>query len=284
MSSAPAYATTADGSQIAWYDFGGSGEPIVLVHATGFCAQVLEPMAQHLGGRFRCVALDCRWHGRSRAYEGFGGDWRGFRDDVLAVLQAAGLERPVGFGHSCGGTALLLAEELAPGTFSRIYCYEAVVTPVEEPPPPSLELPLAAAALRRRDAFASKAEAVANFSSKAPLSTLHPAVLRAYVEHGFESEPDGSVTLRCRPHDEARIYSHGYSHAAYRDLFSVEVPVTLACGALSESFGPEMVEAVARRLRAGRTVAFEGLGHLGPMERPDVVAASVIRAADTAPA
>ena len=40
-------------------------------------------------------------------------------------------------------------------------------------------------ALRRRRKFHSREAALAAFSGKPPLSHLHPACLRAYVDYGF---------------------------------------------------------------------------------------------------
>ncbi len=40
--------TTPDGLGIAVYDYGGRGADLLLVHATGFCAEVLEPLAHSL--------------------------------------------------------------------------------------------------------------------------------------------------------------------------------------------------------------------------------------------
>src|ERR1700687_213112 len=108
--------TTPDGVSIAYYDFGGEGPPLLLAHATGFCGPVLGPMAEHLRGQFHCVALDERAHGASDPPPGGDFDWHGFATDVLAVIDHLGLERPYGFGHSCGGAAILLAEEARPGT------------------------------------------------------------------------------------------------------------------------------------------------------------------------
>src|SRR5579872_6944966 len=107
-------ARTADGVGIACYDLGGSGPVLLLAHATGFCAAVLAPLAARLADRFHCIAFDERAHGLSDrpADEDFG--WYGFAADVLAVVDHLGLEQPLGFGHSCGGAALLLAEETRP--------------------------------------------------------------------------------------------------------------------------------------------------------------------------
>jgi pimeloyl-ACP methyl ester carboxylesterase len=269
----------ADGSEIAAYDLGGDGEPLLLAHATGFHARVLGELARHLGS-YHCYALDFRGHGRSRSAAGWHGEWAAFATDVLGVIEWLGLESPYGFGHSCGGAALLLAEERAPGTFAQIYCYEPVVLPLLEPQPPAFDHPLALGAARRREIFASKADALAKYSSKAPLSSIDPRVLRAYVEHGFESDPDGSVRLRCRPSDEAMVYANATGHFGYRDLPKVRCPVELACGALSSDFGEDDLAVLAQRLTSAggssRVTVLDALDHFGPMVRPDLVAASIV--------
>lgn len=270
-----------DGSDIAVHDLGGDGEPLLLAHATGFHALVLAELARYLP-RFHCYGLDFRGHGCSRAASSWNGGWEGFATDVLTVVRGLGLARPFGFGHSLGGASLLLAEEAAPGTFRHLYCFEPIVAPMLDPLAPSFDNPLSATTEWRRERFASKAEALENFASKPPLSILDPAVLADYVEHGFETEGDGRARLRCRPADEARVYANSMSHTGFRDLPKVRCPVDLACGALTESFGEDVIEALSERLResggTARTAVFENLGHFGPMEHPETVAASVTTA------
>src|ERR1019366_7532448 len=121
--------STPGGPGIATYDFGGRGPDLLLVHATGFCAEVFIPMARALGADFHCWGLDLRAHGRSDRPDDGNFDWPGFAADVLAVVDHLGLERPFGFGHSCGGAAVLLAEEARSGVFGSLYCFEPVVYP-----------------------------------------------------------------------------------------------------------------------------------------------------------
>lgn len=273
-----ARARSADGSEIAAFDLGGKGPPLLLAHATGFHALVLAEMAKDLSS-FHCFAFDFRGHGASGAAPGWAGEWPPFGDDVLAVVDELGLERPFAFGHSCGGTALLLAEEAQPGTFRHLYCYEPIVELSMEPLPARHDVPIVQATLRRRERFGSVQEAARNYASKPPLSVLHPAVLGAYVEHGFAADGDG-VTLRCRPVDEARTYANARGHDAYARLGAVACPVDLACGSLTDDFGEELLEGVADRLRslggAARVTVMEGLDHFGPMSHPDVVAGSMM--------
>jgi pimeloyl-ACP methyl ester carboxylesterase len=282
--------TTPDGVGVALYDFGGGGADLLLVHATGFCAEVFVPMARALGDHYHCWGLDLRGHGRSDRPIDWDFAWSGFATDVATAIDHLDLDRPFGVGHSCGGAAVLLAEEARPGTFRGLYCFEPVVLP--DPPdgtPRALVEgnPLSAGARRRRETFPSAEDAFLNFCSKPPFAELDPEALRWYVESGFEVLPadeggDGTtIRLRCRRDDETAVYVGGTSHGAFGRLPEIGCPVTLACGAETDGFGPSFLEADAARLRRPTVEVLEGIGHFGPLQRPDLVADSVVRALGT---
>ncbi|MCU4184237.1 alpha/beta hydrolase [Acidiferrimicrobium sp. IK] len=268
----------ADGVEVATWDFGGSGPPILLVHATGFHAWTWIGAAAALRSRHRVWALDQRGHGTSdpspsRSYL----DWSSFASDLHRVVDALGLERPVAAGHSLGGAALLMAEQRRPGTFSALHCFEPIVIPpggrLGGPPT------LADGARRRRTRFASADAAVANFRSKAPLSILAPGIVEAYVAHGFADQPDGSVTLRLPGPEEATVYEGAPRTDIFSRLGEVQIPVTVAGGDLGPPGGPgSIVDLIAERLPAGRSQHFATLGHFGPMEDPQLVADAIAAA------
>jgi pimeloyl-ACP methyl ester carboxylesterase len=265
---------STDGVRVALHDLGGDGPALLLCHATVFHGRVWQPVADHLPDR-HSLALDFRGHGDSPLPASTDIDWRGFADDVLAVVDALGLEHVRAAGHSKGGAALLLAEQARPGTFAAIYCYEPIVFP---PMPESFvrgENPLAAGARKRRAAFASFDEAEANFASKPPLDVLHPDALRAYVRDGFWADGDGVVHLKCRPEIEARAYEMGGRHDGFARLGEIRCPVTVARGR-PEEFGPAAVAPqIADALPNGRLEEHPDLGHFGPLEAPATIAASI---------
>jgi pimeloyl-ACP methyl ester carboxylesterase len=273
-------ATAPDGTGIAVTDLGGDGPDLLLVHATGMCGAVLHPMARRLSAHFRCVTLDQRAHGDSDRPAGGRFAWTGFAEDVLAVIDSLSLDRPLAFGHSAGGAALLLAEERRPGTFAALYCYEPVVYPGDDPLPPSREdNPLAQGALRRRSSFESRDAAIRNFSSKPPFDVFDAEVLGAYVDSGFEADGDGSIHLKCAPSDEADVYAHGFSHDAFSHLHKVACPVTLAYGKLTDAFNEHFLALLAERMPAAEVLPFHRLGHFGPLQDPAAVAESIANAA-----
>jgi hypothetical protein len=77
-------------------------------------------------------------------------------------------------------------------------------------------------------------------------------------------------------------------HDAFRHLPKVRCPVDLACGELTDSFGETVLRAIDARLTAAggtcSVTVFPDLDHFGPMNRPDLVAASVAQAFSSEPA
>jgi len=278
------HVTIEEGLRLAVHDFGGDGPLVLLAHATGFHGMVLAPLAEALLPDFHPISFDERGHGtsdppRHADLEGFA--WQGFARDVLGVLDAiaevTGTDpalRPVGLGHSCGGAALLMAEQARPGTFAGIAAYEPVIFPGDPPLAASYgNNPLSAGALRRRSSFPSEAAAYENFASKAPFNRLAPQALAAYVRYGFARGDDGTLTLRCRPENEAAVYANGFSHDTYAHLSDVSCPVALSCGSETDAFGPDFLELFAARLRDATLDVLPGLSHFGPLEDPKAVAA-----------
>ncbi len=272
----PPTVRTSDGVEIAVHDLGGDGPPLLFAHATGFHGLVFAPIAQLLGGQFNGTALDERGHGDSGLPPRMDFDWRGFASDILATVDGLGLTRPFGVGHSGGGAGLLLAEQTRPGTFRALYLFEPIVFPPTGPfPGGSSDNPMAASARRRREIFGSRQEAFDNYASKPPFDRLAPEALRAYVDHGFANLDDGRVRLKCRGETEALVYEHSWSHETYDHLPEVSCPVTVACGATSDTFGAPLVEAIVDRLPRARAEVVPGVGHFGPLEDPALLARSI---------
>ena len=267
------------GVAAAAYDLGGEGPDVLLVHATGFCAAVWAPMADLLDG-CRVVALDVRGHGRASVPE-HGMEWSGTADDVLAVVDHFGLDRPVGLGHSMGGAALLLAEQARPGTFAGLWVFEPIVMPEwydsQGAGGGDGSNPLADGARRRRSTFPSAEDAFANFAAKPPMMLLAPEALAAYVTYGFEPQSDGSVTLRCRPEVEAANYEMGARHDGFAHLGEVTCPVVVLKGS-DRVPGPAGFAAdIADALPSGVLEDHPELYHFGPLEDPAAMASSALR-------
>lgn len=273
---------SSGGAVVTLHDLGGpqssSRVPVLLFsHATGFHGRVFEPMASFLTDQFRCVALDLRGHGLSELPPPAGLAWSGMADDVVAALDAdyfpAG---PVhGIGHSMGGAALVMAAARRPDAFRSLWLYEPVIVPTDDRSLPDGDNPMSEAAARRRDRFDSLDHAYENYRAKPPLDQLHPDALRAYVDGGFSSSPDGSVTLRCRPSTEADVFRQAAVSGAWGSVATLELPVAVVTGRPEEVGPAAFAPAIADVLREGALIERPLLGHFGPLEDPAAMAAEV---------
>jgi non-heme chloroperoxidase len=89
-------------------DWGGSGRPLVLLAGLGATAHTFDEFAPKLTPEYHVYGITRRGFGASSAPPPGNGDYSADRlgDDVLAVLDALKLNRPVLVGHSIGGEEL----------------------------------------------------------------------------------------------------------------------------------------------------------------------------------
>jgi pimeloyl-ACP methyl ester carboxylesterase len=94
-----------DGVKLEVLDWGGSGRAIVLLTGLGNSAHVFDDFAPKLAAGYHVYGISRRGYGASTVPEtGYESDRLG--DDVLAVLDALAIEKPVLVGHSIGGAEL----------------------------------------------------------------------------------------------------------------------------------------------------------------------------------
>ncbi|MCI4658297.1 alpha/beta fold hydrolase [Cryobacterium zhongshanensis] len=103
------YAPAPDGARIAWSSTGANapddapGDPVVLIAGQGVSSQSWSPLLPAFGARHRVITFDTRGVGGSEP----GSDARfttaALAEDIVAVLDAAGIDRAHVYGHSMGG-------------------------------------------------------------------------------------------------------------------------------------------------------------------------------------
>jgi len=259
----------------------GSLPVILLSHATGFHGRCWLPVARHLDGRFDVWAHDHRGYGDSKIDADWNVRWDAFGDDSLAVAEyltsTARPARVFAAGHSMGGATLIMAAIRRPELFAGIIAFEPIVFPQSGFRPDNFPTnPLVAATRKRRATFASLDEAKANFASKPPMSAFHPDALNAYVDYGFEPCADG-VTLKCLPEHEARTYETGATSGMFARLHEVSVPVWVMAGAPAPFQPSSFAGTVAENIPRSTYVQWDEMGHFGPLEQPETIAAFVER-------
>jgi len=272
-----------DRRALEWHDGAGDGL-ILLAHATGFCKELWRPVVSSLrdqGVAAPALAWDARGHGRGPPLELPASWWTLGRDlvELVGDLDRAGRlpESVVGVGHSMGGTVLVLAELLRPGTFTGLVLIEPVLIP-----PPLVrnpELSLAQGAARRRPVFGSWEELIETYLAKPLFQRWHPEAFRAYVDHGFQDVPEG-VALRCRREVEADVFAAGSECGAFARLDELDTPMRVVIADRSGPLGPALA-LLPGALPDATTTYMAGQNHLVPMERPDLVASEIADALKT---
>ena len=130
-------------------------------------------------------------------------------------------------------------------------------------------------ARKRRSTFPTKRAAYERYASRPPLDVLRPDALAAYVEHGFVDDGDGGVTLACRPEHEARTFEAD-DNVTVDQLSGLELRVVIGVGARERDGGPaDLAPGVAAAVAGSRLVEYD-LGHFGPLEDPDRIAADIV--------
>jgi pimeloyl-ACP methyl ester carboxylesterase len=267
---------SSTGVDLAVHDLGGVGPTVLLTHATGFHGRAYREFASRLADRFHIIAPDDRGHGDSPEATDQTKLWEQSGRDIVALAETLDeLGGPLfGFGHSKGGTSLLLAEHLRPGTFTAIVVFEPVIFPeVQARIAAEFEKGLIAATRRRRTEFASTAEAVANFAAKRPLDCLTSQALHDYVAFGTRPTAHGRVELKCRPDYEAETFAQGSQHRVFDVLPTVACPVLVLSGDMSRPGPGALASNHAERLGNGSFHEFPALNHFGPLQDPDTIAA-----------
>jgi pimeloyl-ACP methyl ester carboxylesterase len=270
------------GGSVAALEMGPADRPIDVVfsHANGFNARTYRSVLAEAARRLRILAFDLRGHGMTdlpTVTEGRAG-WDDIALDLQALLAALDLTDVVLAGHSMGATTSLLAAAETPQRVRALALFEPVVLPREAAGRPLAGEPedsvLLRGALRRRNHFASPEAAVAGFVGRGAFASWPPQMVADYVAGGLRPQADGSWALACAPAWEASNY-RAQGHDPWAAFARVDRPIRiLRAGRGSTAW----IDAEQSRLEAGglvRVATVPGTSHFLPMERPDLVTATL---------
>jgi pimeloyl-ACP methyl ester carboxylesterase len=267
---------------------GPAGPPdLVFLHANGFCGSTYAPLLAPLGaGGARVVSLDLRGHGRTRlpADPDRQRSWHGFRDDVAAALRALAPDGAVLAGHSMGATTAILTAAVPGAQVRGLVLFDPVLAPAAFYLYARMpwvfatwrrHFPMAAAALRRRATFESRADALARWQDRGAFKGWAEGFLEGYAADGLTEADDGGVRLSCAPAFEAACFA-GQAHDPHAALRRVGAPIRLLRGGRHSTCSDAGVRAV--RAAGGAVERVEGTSHFLPMQAP-AVAVTALRAA-----
>ncbi|NRQ50759.1 alpha/beta fold hydrolase [Aeromicrobium stalagmiti] len=257
-----------DGVRLHHLDWGGDGEPVLLLAGLGCTAHVFAELAPHLSDRFRVVALTRPGHGASeRVRTGYA--LSDGAEDARRLLDALGIARAHVVGHSMGGgEASALAARHPRRVASVVYldgAYDWADNPTskwqEETPGP--------------DHFASYEDYVDHVHALLP--DVRGPAFDAMLRSSVDTRPDGSVVDRHSGPDFAPFVE---ALTRFRHPYTDIAAPALAIYAIGDQReGPEAAWRAACRDRFtqdtadGRVVDLCGSDYLFIDRRDDVVSA-----------
>lgn len=269
--------------EIALLDFGDADRPvdIVFAHANGFNALTYRHLLAPLAASLRIIAYDARGHGRTTLPADPDGrnNWNDYRDDLIALMDALGIDGPVVLaGHSMGGATGVLAAPKLGARAKALALFEPVLVPRRTPEMMSVPLPTVQGALRRRAQFASRQAAIDNWRGRGAFATWPDEVLEDYAADGLVDDGEGGVRLACSPQWEASNFA-SFENDALPLLYATARPtrVLKAESGSTCRTGPEDAAVKANDQLDIQVIA--GTTHFLPMERPELVREELVRAA-----
>ena len=251
------------GDAIGWRVTGAGPREVLLLHGTLSTATQLDRLAAALArpGDVTVHALDRRGSGSSRLVHPRPLDVAFHVDDLLAYLDARGIDRASAVGVSFGGALGLELAARHPDRVAAVVAYEPPYGPVADPATQAAFAELAAAVARAHRTGGAPAAAetfLRAVAGDAAWDRLSPRA-RRFLEH----EGDGALA------------DAGLAGLDPGGLTHITAPVTILTGGASEPFYAPIADALAARVPGACRDTLDGLAHASPITQPGIVAAAV---------
>lgn len=241
-----------DGEPV-YYEAAGDGFPLVLCHGAGGNHVSWFRQVAEFAARYQVIMWDHRGFGRSSCGAGVG-DPAVARDDLLAVLDAVGVERAHVVAQSMGGwtaLALTLAEPHRVATLTLADTVAGITSPVIEQ---------------------NWSDYIGQMRARGPSSALgdSPAVGRRFVR----DDPAGAVLYQAISSMNADLSPEllgGLLGTKWtpEQLATVACPTLFVVGADDDIFPPAVIADAASRLPGSAVEVIADAGHSPYFETPE---------------
>ena len=264
-------------------NWGGEGRPVVLLHGLASTCRIWDLTAPILARDFSVIAVDQRGHGDSGKPEQ-GYDFASVGHDVAALLEGRGIERPVLVGHSWGADVALELAVAHPellqgivfvdgGTIDASARYDTLDDALLQMAPPDFSGVTPAEFMER----------VKSGGQWARLIEQHGKPAEDVILANFEVLDDGTLRAKLSRANHLRIIEALWDHHP-RELYE-QVPCPVLMMPARQRENPdayertlarsESIAAAERLLPNSKTVWLEDSIHDVPVQRPELVAATI---------
>ena len=267
---------TVNGLSFHYLDWGGSGQPLLLLHGLASTCHIWDMVAPILAQDHRVVALDQRGHGETdKPNSGF--EFSSVTQDILGVMDGIGGDHPIVIGHSWGGSVALELAVRAPdsvkgmvwvdgGMINASARYPTVEDAKFEMSPPDFSGVTAKSFMER-------------------VLTRHQGAGMAPGSHevvmaNFEIQADKTIKARLSRANHLRIIEALWDHHPTEMYRQVKCPVLIMPARQHNDSSTHdrgqrrlmSVEEAEQQLPNSRTIWLENSVHDVPIQRPELVA------------
>lgn len=260
------------GDRIGWRISGEGPRQIVLLHGTLSSARQLDLLARELAAACGATvhALDRRGSGSGRLAEPRPLDVGLHVADVVAYLDARGIDRADLVGVSFGGVIALEAAARQPARVASLVAYEPPYGPVVRDDM-GVEFPPVVGRVQVAYEAGGSAAAAELFlrtvAGDAAWERLSERSRSSLAQEGVGAVAD-ATQAEFDPDGLARICT----------------PVLLLTGGASDAFYTPIADELARRIPGARRVTLDGLAHTAPINRPGRVVDAIRAFLESLPA
>ncbi len=249
-----------------YFEEAGEGIPLICLHTAGSDGRQFRHILNdpEITDRFRVIAFDLPWHGKSSPPAGFEADVYELTTDsyvgvVMAVADALKLDKPVVMGCSIGGRVVLHLALRHGARFRAAIGLQSALFAEDV----SLGDPQPEKALHRPDIHGGKLAGASMAGMIAPQSP--PAERWETMWHYMQGGP--GIFLG----DIRYYFKHGDLRNGLADaLKDSPCPLYLLSGEYDPSATPEMGREVAELANAAHFEVMEGMGHFPMSENPQL--------------
>jgi len=278
MSESPCDQTvTLNGLSFHYRDWGGVGQPIVLLHGLASTSHIWDMVAPILVNNYRVVALDQRGHGESDTPD-HGYDFPTVVSDMYAFIHSLDFNKPLVFGHSWGGDVALEYAVAHQGEVKGLGFVDGGTINIAGRPGNTLEQAMIdmAPPMWEGMTFDKLEERAKTWRLPSMLSPQHIEILRS----NFRQQDDDTITSRLSRANHLRIIEALWNHSP-PDLYKQLICPVLLMPARqkdSDSVADRRTRKEASIAEASKlipnsmTVWMEDSVHDVPIQRPELVA------------
>ncbi len=265
-----------DGLNFYYRDWGGSGEPIVLLHGLASTSHIWDMVAPILAQNHAVIAVDQRGHGESdKPNDGY--DIESVTKDAIGIIDKLGIEKPLVVGHSWGGSVALNLAVEAPQSVKGLTWVDGGMINVSNRYPSIEE---AKVEMAPPDFTGVKVEGFLDRVRTRHEQNGMPPGVAEIVLANFEILEDRTIKARLSRDNHLRIIEGLWDHKP-RELYAkVQCPVLIMPARQQNNLATQergqrrlmLVEEAEERLPTSKTVWLEDSIHDVPIQRPELVA------------